>query len=82
MATDEQIVKEWDIVKRCENCTYRGATTCKNSGDGPIHECWCQLKGNPGPLYPLYGLGCSKWKLCSWIRENYERKLTGGTNEG
>ena len=82
MITDEQIVKDWDIVKRCENCTYRGATTCKNSGDGPIHECWCQLKGNPGPLYPLYGLGCSKWKLCSWIRENYERKLTGETNEG
>ena len=82
MITDEQIVKDWNLVKRCENCANRGPTTCTYTGDGPRHECWCQLKGNPGPLYPLYGAGCSKWKLCKWIRENYERKIAGETNEG
>lgn len=24
--TDEQIVKDWNLVKRCENCANRGAT--------------------------------------------------------
>ena len=74
MIDDEQIVKDWNIVKKCDNCAYRGSTTCKNSGDGPIHECWCHLDGNPGPLHDLYGAGCSKWKLRSWIRENYEKE--------
>ena len=70
MITDEQIVKDWNIFKRCDNCAYRGATTCKNSGDGPIHECWCHLDGNPGPLHDLYGAGCERWELAS--RFNHE----------
>jgi len=76
MITDEQIVKEWDIIKRCDNCANRGPTTCMNTGDGPRHECWCKLTGNPGPLHPLFGAGCSKWKLSTWIRENYEKEHT------
>ena len=70
MITDEQIVKEWNIIKRCENCAYRGETTCKNSGDGSKHRCWCHLDGIPGPLHDLYGLGCERWELAS--RFNHE----------
>ena len=76
MITDEQILKEWNLVKRCENCTHKGATTTTYTGDGPRHECWCHITGNPGPLHDLYKTRecCSKWELSKWIRDSYLKK--------
>ena len=78
MATDEQILASWKLVKRCENCEHRGATKCDLTGDRPRHECWCRLRGNPGPTFPLYGQGCDKWQLEKLIRENYEKEHPEG----
>jgi hypothetical protein len=77
MATDEQILKDFKIVKRCENCEHRGATRYDLTGDGGRAECWCKLRGNPGPVFNLYGQGCDKWQLVKWIRDNYEAERKG-----
>ena len=46
---------------KCEYCRHCGPTTTSNSGDGPIHKCWCRLDGIPGPLHDYFG-GCSRWE--------------------
>ena len=52
---------------KCEYCRHCGPTTLKNTGDGPKHQCWCELEGIPGPLHDYYGKACDRWERTTFF---------------